>query len=352
MARPLKERFDNLVDRSGEHHLWLGATRPDTGAGRFRVAGKHVPAHQVAWELERGAVRNGERIAPCPDVPTCVRIEHLRSNLATAPARPRGRHGTGSLRDLGDGLWELAVPAGTYDDGSRRREYRRVQAANRSEAATHLSAFAAEVAERGAAPRKADRSLTFDGAVEQFLTEHLAGELGREAKTVSDYRRLHLKWFSPHYGRRRLAEVDRAAIDASRSARRGHASNVVLLIETRPRRLAGYEVVATVTNSSSFGIADVAVHLRMLRGGDLRSSNRTVAEAVTFARRAVASGTSIELKFPHVARLPETSWELADDRGPGYVATLFWCDADKKRWKRAAGAAANRCRAKDFPSEI
>jgi len=135
-----------------------------------------------------------------------------------------------------------------------------------------------------------------------------------------------------------------------RSTRRGHASNVVLLVETRPRRLAGYEVVATVSNGSTVGIADIAVHLRVLRGGDLRSSNRTVTDAFRFARRALAAGTSMELKFPHVVRLPETSWEIDDDRGPGHVATLFWRDADKKRWKRVAGQPATRCRPKEFPS--
>lgn len=124
----------------------------------------------------------------------------------------------------------------------------------------------------------------------------------------------------------------------------------MLLIETHPRPLAGYEVVATVTNGSSVGIADIAVHLRVLRGGDLRSSNQTVTNAWSFARRALAAGTSLELKFPHVVRLPETSWDIDDDRGPGYVATLFWRDHDKKRWKRVAGQPATRCRVSDFPT--
>jgi integrase len=214
MATAMQDRFDKFVDRSGEHHIWLGATRPDVGTGRFKVNGKPLPAHQVAWALAHGALRDGERIEPCPEVPACVRVDHLQSNVATPTTRPRSRRGSGSIRDLGDGLWELAVPAGNYEDGSRRREYRRVQAQNRREATAHLGAFAAEVGEQGSTRKKADRSITFDDAVEQFLTEHLAGELGREAKTVSDYRRLHAKWFAPHYGRRRLSEVDRAAIDA------------------------------------------------------------------------------------------------------------------------------------------
>ena len=33
--------------------------------------------------------------------------------------------------------------------------------------------------------------MTVDEAIEQFLTEHLLGEKGREPRTVEDYRRLH-----------------------------------------------------------------------------------------------------------------------------------------------------------------
>src|SRR5687767_7804264 len=118
MAEAINDRFDKFVDRSGEHHIWLGATRPDTGIGRIKVGGKHVPAHHVAWELVHGSLRAGERIEPCPSVAACVRVEHLRSNKPTA-ARGRARRGTGTMRDLGNGLWELAVPSGNYDDGTR-----------------------------------------------------------------------------------------------------------------------------------------------------------------------------------------------------------------------------------------
>lgn len=134
-----------------------------------------------------------------------------------------------------------------------------------------------------------------------------------------------------------------------RSTRRGHASNVVLLIETRPRALAGYEIVGIVTNDSMIGIADVSFQVRMLPGGELRLGKRTVSEARHFARRALAAGRTMELKLPHIARLPEASWDLDYDRGPGYIGTLYWRDADAKRWQRTAGGAATRCRARDFP---
>ena len=55
--------------------------------------------------------------------------------------------------------------------------------------------------------------MTVNEAIEQFRTEHLLGEKGREPRTVEDYRRLHLRWFAPEMGRRRVREIDEAAID-------------------------------------------------------------------------------------------------------------------------------------------
>jgi hypothetical protein len=59
----LVARFEAKVDRSGEHHLWLGAHKPD-GSGIFK-AGADVPvlARKVAWELVHGHA---------PPVPECA----------------------------------------------------------------------------------------------------------------------------------------------------------------------------------------------------------------------------------------------------------------------------------------
>lgn len=99
------------------------------------------------------------------------------------------------------------MSAGKYDDGSPRRVFRRVRALNRADAQRQLAVFIAEVAGRPAVVSRAARDITFDGAVEQYLTEHLLGEKGREPKTVDDYRRLHRKWFSPLLGSTRVADV-------------------------------------------------------------------------------------------------------------------------------------------------
>lgn len=222
MARSIRERFERSVDTSGDHNVWTGATRADTGTGRMRVNGKELAAHQVAWELEHGPLEHGARLLPCPDVPACVQVDHLRligetgdtcEPTTTSSFRGRARKGGGSMREIGSGVWELAAPAGHYDNGSRRREYRRVIASGRDDAARQLVAFVAEIQGQRSVARREDRDVVFDSAIEQFLTEHLAAEKGREPTTVSDYRRLHLKWFSPILGRRRVRDIDEAAID-------------------------------------------------------------------------------------------------------------------------------------------
>lgn len=222
MTKSLRERFEAFVDRTGDHHLWTGAKRPDTGAGRLKVDGKHLPAHHLAWELETGPVPPGARVRPCPDVAACVRVAHLQTvgndgrtldtPAATFPRR-RGRRGGGSMRQVAPGAWELVVNAGHYDDGRPRREYRRIRASDAEDAARQLAAFVSEIQLQPPASRRDERDLNVDDAIERFLSEHLEKEKGREPKTVNDYRRLHLKWFSPAIGARRVRDIDEAAID-------------------------------------------------------------------------------------------------------------------------------------------
>jgi len=95
-----------------------------------------------------------------------------------------------------------------------QRAYRTVMADNRADAVKQLAAFVAEVGDGQQLPSKQLRDLTVDEAVERFLSEHLRDEKGREEKTISDYRHVHRKWFSPVIGDRPVSKVDRAAIDA------------------------------------------------------------------------------------------------------------------------------------------
>ncbi len=60
----LAERFEAHVDRSGDHHRWLGAVNRDRGTGRLKVGSRHVTAHRVAWELAHGPLPEGARVMP------------------------------------------------------------------------------------------------------------------------------------------------------------------------------------------------------------------------------------------------------------------------------------------------
>ncbi len=184
----------------------------------MRVEGKLTTASRWAWELANGPLPSDARVLSCPDEPACVRIEHLRLDVprSTSP-RPntsqRGRQGGGSLREVRPGIWELAVSAGRFADGTPRRLFKSVHANGKREAVAELAGFVTEVQQAHQAETKELRDLTVDEAVERFLDEYLRVEKGREEKTIADYRKLHSKWFSPTIGTRRLRDVDEATID-------------------------------------------------------------------------------------------------------------------------------------------
>jgi integrase len=207
----LAERFEAKVDRSGEHHLWTGARLAD-GSGQLKVDGRVTTARRVAWELAYGPLDDGLEIRACPEDPACVRIKHL-SLRGQRDRKQRATRGTGSKTEVRPGVWKLTVTAGRYADGRVRRLHRTVPADSEAEARRHLAAFVAEIRAEPLPERRHDRDVTVDEAIEQFLSEHLLGEKGREPRTVEDYRRLHMKWFAPEIGRRRVRDVDEATID-------------------------------------------------------------------------------------------------------------------------------------------
>ncbi len=220
MRQALAQRFERSVDRSGDHHCWTGAINPERGTGRLKVAGKQVTAHRVAWELAYGQLQGDARVLPCPDEPACVRLDHLSVAGGVAMTLPntnggrrRGRRGGGSMREVRPGVWELAAHSEPASDGKTRRMYRTVTAPSADAAARELAMFVAEARNGGPAPEKDLRSITMDDAVAIFLDEHLAGEKGREPRTVSDYRKLHARWFAPQLGRRLVRDVDEALLD-------------------------------------------------------------------------------------------------------------------------------------------
>ena len=88
--------------------------------------------------------------------------------------------------------------AGVHADGTNHRLYRTVYADTEEEARAELAQFVTEVRGSDGTTRADVRRVTFDAAVRRFLYEHLLDQRGREPKTVDDYWKLHLRWFSPH----------------------------------------------------------------------------------------------------------------------------------------------------------
>jgi integrase len=221
MTSATARRFENNVDRSGEHHLWTGAIDPRRGTGRAQAGGRQTTAHRLAWELVHGALPDGARVLQCPEVPTCVRVDHLAIDEAEATARSRprkrqrarGRQGSGSKRRLPSGRWQLSVVAET--NGRRKRVFRTVEASSDREAEHLLAAFLAEVAEGVGFVAPESRDLTVDDAMRRFLFEHLRDNKGREEKTVKDYWRLCARWFSPVFGNRAVRSIALADLDGA-----------------------------------------------------------------------------------------------------------------------------------------
>ena len=56
MQEALAARFERMVDRTCEHHIWTGATKAGRGTGRIQVDGRNTTAHRLAWETRYGPV--------------------------------------------------------------------------------------------------------------------------------------------------------------------------------------------------------------------------------------------------------------------------------------------------------
>jgi len=202
--RSLEDRFEANVDRRGVHHRWLGSCDSD-GTPQIRVNGRLTTGRRVAWELTHGPLPPKVTVAACQDDPTCVRVDHLGLGrrprraapppIASASRRPSSR--AVSIREVGAGVWELAV---TSADGSGRR-YRRIHA-NRDDATTALATFAVE---RGAP------AATLDALVGGYLA-HLQ-TAARRPNTLRRYHQLWRQWLAPDLGHLEPASLTRTTIE-------------------------------------------------------------------------------------------------------------------------------------------
>jgi hypothetical protein len=203
-VRSVEERFDANVDRRGDHHLWLGACDGD-GTPQIRVDGRLTTARRLAWELARGPLPPRVTVAACEAEPGCVRVEHLglgrrrRRAPPPAPGPPPRRQprGGGIARQVGDGVWELAITAA---DGSGRR-YRRIHGSP-DDAAAALAAF---VVEHGG------QAATLDALIGGYLA-HLRSA-GRSPTTLRRYQQLWRQWLAPDLGHLEPAALTQTQIE-------------------------------------------------------------------------------------------------------------------------------------------
>jgi len=200
MPRTLAERFEEKVDRIGEHHLWLGATNQARGTGRLKVAGRDMTAHRVAWELEHGEAPQGTRVLPCPVEPRCVRVDHLTIEHTTRGPVQRSARGGGSKREVSPGTWELAASAGVGADGQPKRVFRRVTG-TKQEAARALAELVAQVGDGRDVPDRSQKGVTVKQLLDGYL-DHLRDHKGRRHSTLVRYRGLAERKIAPLLGSR------------------------------------------------------------------------------------------------------------------------------------------------------
>lgn len=81
-------KFWALVNAGKGCWLWMGAA-DNAGYGNYRVAGRSVKAHRVAYALEHGRVPAGLTVRHGCDQPGCVRPSHLSIGTQAENVRDR-----------------------------------------------------------------------------------------------------------------------------------------------------------------------------------------------------------------------------------------------------------------------
>ena len=212
-----RARFEARVDRSGPHHIWLGARSPG-GSGQVRVDGKLLTAARAAWEIENGSVPDGVRVRSCADEPACVRVDHLRLDQraissASTRSRTRSLRGAGTIAAISPGVWKIGVTAGVDHLGQRRRTVRTIYG-TRTDATTALAALVTEVGDGHHLVRRGDKQLTVDSLVAWYL-EFARQDRGLDHSTLTGYADAYSHWLKEPIGHKRASSITTADIDTA-----------------------------------------------------------------------------------------------------------------------------------------
>jgi hypothetical protein len=87
-----------------------------------RIDGKLRTVQRAAWEFAFGPLPDGARVNTCAGERACVTLSHLSLNTPTTPPAPRTkrrRKGTGSIREVRPGSWEIAITDPSIRGGRR-----------------------------------------------------------------------------------------------------------------------------------------------------------------------------------------------------------------------------------------
>jgi integrase len=210
-------RHDVRVDRSGVHHIWLGA-RSSGGGGQVRIDGRLFTAARAAWEIENGSVPDGVRVRSCADEPACVRVDHLRldqraMSAASTPSKKRSPRGAGTIAAISPGVWKIGVTAGVDRLEQRRRTFRTIYG-TRKDAATALAALVTEVGDGHRLLRQNDKQLTVDSLVAWYL-EFAREDRGLDHSTLTGYADAYSHWLKEPIGHKRASSITTAEIDTA-----------------------------------------------------------------------------------------------------------------------------------------
>ena len=211
-----RARFEARVDRSGFHHIWLGARSPG-GGGQVRVDGKLLTAARAAWEIEHSSVPDGVRVLSCADEPACVRVDHLRldqraKSSASPPLKKRSPRGAGTIAAISPGVWKIGVTADLDRLGQRRRTFRTVYG-TRKDAATALAALVTEGGGHHVF-RQDDKQLTLDSLVAWYL-EFAREDRGLDHSTLTGYADAYSHWLKKPIGQKRANSITTAELDTA-----------------------------------------------------------------------------------------------------------------------------------------